>query len=262
MKLESVGGRVEVDAAQLETAVLNAAVNARDAMPEGGTLTLSTRDLTENGKNYVVLSIGDTGVGMPADVVERAFEPFFTTKDIGKGTGLGLSQIHGFAAQAGGRAEICSKEGEGTTISFILPRTRKAVPGAAQAASISKLPKGLRVLLVEDNPQVRDFAEGLLADLGCEVVSANCAEAALDRLAEDGIDLVLSDVVMPGMSGVELAQKVQEDYPKVPILLATGYSDEIVKRGSEFSVLLKPFGAADLSKAMAATLNGSRDAAA
>ena len=127
---------------------------------------------------------------------------------------------------------------------------------------MSKLPKVLRVLLVEDNPQVRDFAVGLIDDLACEEVTAHCAEAALDRLAEDGIDLILSDVVMPGMSGVELAQKVQEDYPTVPILLATGYSDVIVKRGSEFSVLLKPFGAADLSKAMAAILNGSRDAAA
>lgn len=262
VKAESTAGRVEVDAAQLETAVLNAAVNARDAMPDGGTLTLSTRDLSEKGKDYVVLSIGDTGTGMPAEVVERAFEPFFTTKDVGKGTGLGLSQIHGFAAQAGGRAEIRSKEGAGTTISFILPRTGKSIASAAQAASISKLPKGLRVLLVEDNPQVREFAEGLLADLGCDVVTADCAQAALDRLAEDGIDLVLSDVVMPGMSGVELAHTMQETHPRVPILLATGYSDEIVKHGSEFSVLLKPFGAADLSKAMAATLNGSRDAAA
>lgn len=262
VKAESTAGRVEVDAAQLETAVLNAAVNARDAMPDGGTLTLSTRDLSEKGKDYVVLSIGDTGTGMSAEVVERAFEPFFTTKDVGKGTGLGLSQIHGFAAQAGGRAEIRSKEGAGTTISFILPRTGKSIASAAQAASISKLPKGLRVLLVEDNPQVREFAEGLLADLGCDVVTADCAQAALDRLAEDGIDLVLSDVVMPGMSGVELAHTMEETYPGVPVLLATGYSDEIVKHGSEFSVLLKPFGAADLSKAMAATLNGSRDAAA
>jgi len=127
---------------------------------------------------------------------------------------------------------------------------------------MSNLPDGLRVLLVEDNPQVREFAEGLLEDLGCDVVAAESAEDALNQLAADGIDLVLSDVVMPGMSGVELAHKVQEIHPKVPVLLATGYSDEIVKRGSEFSVLLKPFGAADLSKAMAAVLNGNRDAAA
>ena len=126
---------------------------------------------------------------------------------------------------------------------------------------MSKLPEGLRVLLVEDNPQVRDFAEGLLADLGCDVVPAESAEAALARLDDKGIDLVLSDVVMPGMSGVELAQAIRDTHPKVPVLLATGYSDEIVKRGSEFAVLSKPFGAADLSKAMAAVLNGQTRAA-
>jgi PAS domain S-box-containing protein len=255
-------GRVEVDVAQLETAILNAAVNARDAMPDGGSLTLSTRNQCEAGKDYIALSISDTGTGMPREVIERAFEPFFTTKDVGKGTGLGLSQIHGFAAQAGGRAEIRSREGGGTTIIIILPRTQKDLPGAAEAASMSKLPAGLRVLLVEDNPQVREFAEGLLADLGCAVVSTTSAEEALDQLGSDGIDFVLSDVVMPGMSGVELAYRMQEIHPKVPILLATGYSDEIVKRGSEFSVLLKPFGAADLSRAMAAALNSNREAAA
>jgi CheY-like chemotaxis protein len=263
VKLDTeASGRVEVDAAQLETAILNAALNARDAMPDGGTLTLSTRNLCEGEMDHVALSITDTGSGMPTDVAERAFEPFFTTKEIGKGTGLGLSQIHGFAAQAGGRAEIRSREGEGTTITLILPQTDKGLVAATESVVMSKLPEGLRVLLVEDNPQVRDFAEGLLEDLGCRVVSAENGEKALDQLAADGIDLVVSDVVMPGMSGVELAQKVQEIHPKVPVLLATGYSDEIVQHGSEFSVLLKPFGAADLSKAMTAVLNGSRGAAA
>ena len=251
-------GRVEVDVAQLETAILNAALNARDAMPEGGVLTLTTRKITELGRDFVCLSISDTGQGMPADVVERAFEPFFTTKEVGKGTGLGLSQIHGFAAQAGGRAEIKSREGKGTTIVLVLPRTEKPLPSAQHGVVMSKLPQGLRVLLVEDNPHVREFAEGLLADLGCSVVPTDSAEAALARLDEDGIDLVLSDVVMPGMSGVELAQAVRESHPAIPVLLATGYSDEIVRRGSEFTVLSKPFGAADLSKAMASVLNGAR----
>ena len=119
---------------------------------------------------------------------------------------------------------------------------------------IPDLPRGLGVLLVEDNPQVREFAEGLLADLGCKVVSADSAEAALERLKAAEVDLILSDVVMPGMSGVELARRVREDHPLVPVLLATGYSDEILKRGSEFAVLSKPFGAADLSKALSALL--------
>jgi PAS domain S-box-containing protein len=246
--------RVEIDSAQLETAILNAAVNARDAMPEGGTLTLSTRRVHENGADFIALSVRDTGTGMSADVIDRAFEPFFTTKDVGKGTGLGLSQIHGFAAQAGGRAEINSKLGQGTTISFILPKSDKELAATAPGEVIPDLPGGLCVLLVEDNPQVREFAEGLLADLGCRVLSADSAEAALDRLKAEEVDLVLSDVVMPGMSGVELARRVREDHPTVPVLLATGYSDEILKRGSEFAVLSKPFGASDLSKAMSSLL--------
>jgi PAS domain S-box-containing protein len=262
LELAEAVERVEVDVAQLETAILNAALNARDAMPDGGRLTLSTRNLSERGSDFVALSIGDTGEGMSSEVIERAFEPFFTTKEVGKGTGLGLSQIHGFAAQAGGRAEIRSIEGQGTTITLLLPQTDKPLPRAAEAAAMPKLPAGLRVLLVEDSPQVREFAEGLLIDLGCAVVATESAEEALARLATDGFDLVLSDVVMPGMSGVELALELQESHPGVPVLLATGYSDELVKRGSEFSVLLKPFGAVDLSKAMAAVLNGNRDAAA
>ena len=248
-------GRIEIDAAQLETAILNAAVNARDAMPEGGSLTLSTRPIDHGEERFVCLAIKDTGVGMPREVADRAFEPFFTTKEIGRGTGLGLSQIHGFAAQAGGRAEIRSSAGQGTTINIILPRTDKEVATAVEGESMSSLPQGLCVLLVEDNPQVREFAEGLLADLGCEVVTAENGDEALERLASNGIDLVLTDVVMPGMSGVELARRVRQKRPDVPVLLATGYSDEIVKRGSEFAVLAKPFGAADLSKAMTALLD-------
>ena len=246
--------RVEIDSAQLETAILNAAVNARDAMPDGGTLTLSTRPVEEDGAKFIALSVRDTGTGMPPEVIDRAFEPFFTTKDVGKGTGLGLSQIHGFAAQAGGRAEIASASGEGTTIIFLLPMTEKEVAAVIPGETMLDLPQGLCVLLVEDNPQVREFAEGLLIDLGCKVMTAENADQALAHLESGGIDLVLSDVVMPGMSGVELARHVLEDHPGVPVLLATGYSDELLKRGTEFAVLGKPFGAADLSKAMSALL--------
>ena len=251
-------GRVEVDIAQLETAILNAAVNARDAMAGGGTLTLATRNVTEPDEASVRLSISDTGSGMPADIVERAFEPFFTTKDVGKGTGLGLSQIHGFAAQAGGRAEIRSADGEGTTISIILPRTDRRLDAVAAEPAMSELPSGLRVLLVEDNAQVREFAEGLLADLGCQVVPAGSATEALGLLSSEKFDLVLSDVVMPEISGVQLARMIGEEHPQVPVLLATGYSDEILRNGTEFAVIVKPFGAADLSKAMAEVL-ASRD---
>jgi PAS domain S-box-containing protein len=261
LELAPRDARVEVDSTQLENAILNAAVNARDAMPDGGTLTLSTRRLRKGDGEFIALAISDTGAGMPPEVVERAFEPFFTTKEIGKGTGLGLSQIHGFAAQAGGRAEIRSQEGEGTTVTMLLPATDKEVAAATAGTAISALPKGLCVLLVEDNPHVREFAEGLLVDLGCRVVSAETADEALAWLESDGIDLVLSDVVMPGMSGVELARQIRKSARSVPVLLATGYSDEILKNGSEFEVLVKPFGASDLSNAMAAVLSDQERAA-
>ena len=259
LELDRNLGHVEVDIAQLETAILNAAVNARDAMPKGGTLTLATRDLPDTDPPSVRLSIIDTGGGMPADVVERAFEPFFTTKPVGKGTGLGLSQIHGFAAQAGGHAEIHSEPGQGTTISIVLPRTDQDLDVSIEGPAMSELPKGLDVLLVEDNAQVRQFAEGLLADFGCKVVSVDSAKQAIQELDSAEFDIVLSDVVMPEMSGVELARRIRENHPDVPVLLATGYSDEILRTGTEFAVIAKPFGAADLSSAMAELLAG-RDA--
>src|SRR5687767_6723997 len=152
-------GHIEVDLAQLETALLNAALNARDVMPDGGKLTISTMDVVDDGQQFVRISISDTGLGMPARVLERAFEPFFTTKEVGKGTGLGLSQIHGFAAQAGGRAEIASRIGDGTTLRLFLPRTLKPSPEAIEGAVPAAAHPGMRVLLVEDNPHVLAFAE-------------------------------------------------------------------------------------------------------
>ena len=246
--------RVEVDSAQLETAILNAALNARDAMPDGGDITFSTAAATEGEQAFVRLAISDTGGGMPKDVIDRAFEPFFTTKEVGKGTGLGLSQIHGFAAQAGGRAEIASRPGEGTTVTLVLPATDKPLPEGVHDSPGSTIPTGLRVLLVEDNAAVRAFAEGLLRDLGCEVIAADGAEQALKLIETGPIDLMLSDVVMPGMSGLALAREVRKTRPDLPVLLATGYSDEIRNTGSEFAVIAKPFGIGELGTAMAAAL--------
>ena len=262
LDLNASPARVEVDAAQLETAVLNAALNARDAMPDGGTITLATDAASEGDQRFVRLAIRDTGDGMPNDVINRAFEPFFTTKEVGKGTGLGLSQIHGFAAQAGGRAEIASSQGEGTVITLVLPATEKPLPELVEDAPASTIEPGTRVLLVEDNAQVRAFAEGLLRDLGCEVISAEDAEHALKQLETATVDLMLSDVVMPGMSGLALARQVRKTNPALPVLLATGYSDEIRNTGSEFAVIAKPFGIADLSKAIARTLSETGTAAA
>ena len=246
---------VEVDATQLETALLNAAINARDAMQGGGQLTLGTSDTQFQGKGAICITVQDTGSGMPADVLSRVFEPFFTTKDIGKGTGLGLSQIHGFAAQAGGKAEIESEEGNGTTLRIILPRTEKAVHRAPPEERLSPLPKGLKVLLVEDNMQVREFAADLLRDLHCEVVEAADGSEALDKVRAGSFDLVFSDVVMPGLSGLQLADKLGEDQPELPVLLATGYSQELQSDQSRrFAVVAKPYDATMLARAMAAVL--------
>jgi CheY-like chemotaxis protein len=210
----------------------------------------------------VRIAVTDTGTGMPAEVVERAFEPFFTTKERGKGTGLGLSQIHGFAAQAGGRAEILSREGHGTTIALILPASDKAMSVKPDEGEPAEIPAGLSVLLVEDNPQVRDFAQGLLSDLDCQVTAASCADEALSLLETTTVDLVFSDVVMPGMDGVELAQRIRAQKPSLPILLATGYSEEILRKRPEFTVLTKPYRASDLSAAISAELRKQRERAA
>ena len=255
-------GRIEVDTAQLDTALLNAAFNARDAMSGSGRLVISTADIEEGDQHFVRIAVTDTGMGMPQRVIERAFEPFFTTKEVGKGTGLGLSQIHGFAAQAGGRAEIHSREGQGTTVSIILPRSDKELSPSPDHLVISALPKGLTVLLVEDNAPVRQFAESLLEDLGCEVISTASGEEALRLLETTPVDLVFTDVVMPEMSGVDLARKIREVNADVPVLLATGYSDEIIKDRPEFAVLPKPYRPQDLSEAMATLLKKHREQAA
>ena len=254
---------VEVDPAELETALLNAAFNARDAMPDGGRLTLATRRRPHVGSEMAAIELRDTGTGMPPAVLERAFEPFFTTKEVGKGTGLGLSQIHGFAAQAGGGAEIDSRPGEGTVVRILLPASEKAVATADADAPAIALPEGLTVLVVEDNAQVREFARNLLSELKCEVLSAADGREALSILESEEVDVLFSDIVMPGMTGLELAATVRDRHPHLPILLASGYSEEIVGSGPrEFEVLGKPYGGEALSSAIAALLAAARRRAA
>ena len=247
--------RVEVDAAQLESALLNAAINARDAMPEGGRLTLSTANVARGDE--ICIAVADTGEGMKPEVLSRAFEPFFTTKSVGKGTGLGLSQIHGFAAQTGGRAEIESELGEGTTLRIFLPRSGKPLAAAAEGRKRAEGVEGKTILLVEDNDLVRAYAEGVLSDIGYRVISAASADEALAHLAEPApeIDLVFSDIVMPGMSGIELARRVHKRHAGITVLLASGYSDDLIKgAASEFRVMPKPYGPAELAEAVAASL--------
>ena len=245
---------IEVDPGQLEASILNAAVNARDAMPQGGKITLAARAEEIGREKFVRISIADTGLGMPERVRERAFDPFFTTKEVGKGTGLGLSQIHGFAAQAGGYAEIESEEGVGTKVSLLLPLSSKApnqdihvvhqIPGKFDA----------RVLLVEDNDQVRAFAHEVLNDLGCTVLLASDAAQAIAQLETNPVDVVITDVVMPGMNGIELADEISKRWSAVPVILATGYSDELVTKRPEYPCIAKPFTSAHLQEALGAAL--------
>jgi PAS domain S-box-containing protein len=241
----------EVDANQLETALLNAAINARDAMPNGGTLTIRTSNSSGKEGDFVRIDIADSGEGMPGDVLNRAFEPFFTTKPVGKGTGLGLSQIHGFAAQSGGRTELVSRPGEGTTLSLFLPRGHREAAPAQPEVPEAERGDGRTVLLVEDNLHVREFAEHLLADLGYKVLAADSGEEALEILGRERADIVFTDVVMPGMSGIALARTVHERWPDLPVVLATGYSEEIVSgAATDFAILSKPYGADTLAEAL------------
>ena len=243
---------VEVDSTQLETALLNAAFNARDAMPDGGSIVLSTSNRREADRDWICISLQDSGEGMDEAVLARAFEPFFTTKPIGKGTGLGLSQIHGFAAQSGGRAEIRSAPGDGTTISLILPRTDKPLASRPGHAPVTAPDQGLRVLLIEDNDHVREFAATLIAELGHQVRDAESGAAALALLEAEEFDILFSDVVMPGMSGIELARTARDRFPSLRIVLASGYSDEILAgAGAEFDFVHKPYDAQQLGAALA-----------
>lgn len=234
---------VEIDPNGLEAALLNAVVNARDAMPNGGRITLSTSNDKRPEGDGVLLSIRDTGEGIPPDVLKRVFEPFFTTKPIGKGTGLGLSQIHGYALQSGGSARIESEVGKGTVVELWLPRTDNQPLKEAVSEVQAMIPAGLTVLVVEDSEHVRYFARQLLDDLGCEVIEASNGSEALELLKEHDVDLVFSDIVMPGMSGLELATRIRDAYADIPVLLASGYSSKqfIPRDEREFPILRKPY---------------------
>jgi PAS domain S-box-containing protein len=233
-----------VDPAEFETAVLNLVINARDAMPEGGAVTVSARNDLE--RQQVVIRIEDTGIGIPQDVISRVFDPFFTTKPVGKGTGLGLSQVHGFAHQAGGTIEIKSALGEGTTVCICLPRSTAAEQQTLESATRQA---SATVLLVEDNPAVADASAGLLEQLGYTVRWASDAETALAEIEADGIDVVFSDIIMPGkMDGLKLALTIREKNPTLPILLTTGYSESAKHVRSDFPVLRKPYQLHELSR--------------
>jgi two-component system, NtrC family, sensor kinase len=244
---------VRIDPGEFELAILNLAVNAKDAMPGGGTLTLRAKAVTLKGEateeglagDFVAIRVADTGHGIPADILTRVFEPFFTTKEVGKGTGLGLSQVYGFAKQSGGTATVSSTEGRGTAITLYLPRCHEAPaveapPVVAQEASEA----AGTVLLVEDNADVAEVGAGYLRQLGYRVRSVVNAQAAIAALRLDpDVDVVFSDILMPGgMNGLELAREIAERFPGIPVLLTTGYSasaQDAVRQG--VIVLQKPY---------------------
>jgi PAS domain S-box-containing protein len=256
---------VEADPNQFETALVSLAVNARDAMDGEGRLTLSTwlasevppsRSHKGTRGDFVAVSVSDTGAGIEAEVLGRIFEPFFTTKEVGKGTGLGLSQVYGFAKQSGGELHVESEVGQGTTFTLYLP---KAQAKPARLPTVSSAEAGLpepgrrNVLLVEDNTQVGEFAKHLLEDLGYTATWARSAQAALRILEEQAkrFDAVFSDVVMPGMSGMELGQEIRRRWPNLRVILTSGYSHVLAKDGAQgFDLLHKPYSVEGLSKAL------------
>ena len=262
--LAAEGCFVMADVSQLETALVNMVVNARDAMKDEGTLSIAIKGVPclppIRGEPaalgpFVALSIADTGVGIPPDKLIHIFEPFYTTKEVGKGTGLGLSQVYGFAKQSQGDIAVESEIGRGTTFTLYLPRV--AHPQTSDAAAERRLPaaehgRGRRVLVVEDNAEVGAFSTQLLEDLGYETSWAANANEALTLLQDvNGFDVVFSDVVMPGMSGVELGHEIRRRYPGLPVVLTSGYSDVLAEEGRHgFELLQKPYAVEELSRTL------------
>jgi CheY-like chemotaxis protein len=258
--------KTEADPNELESALLNLVINARDATPDGGKLTIETFNahLDEAyasahaevlAGQYMAISVSDTGTGMDAETLSHVFEPFFTTKDQGKGTGLGLSQVYGFVKQSKGHVKIYSEVGEGTTVKMYLPRL--SVDGAdEEATENSDLPEaaaGEVVLVVEDDPDVRAYSVESLRELGYRVLEAKDGPAALQALSSNGrVDLIFSGVVLPGgMSGAEVVAKARESFPHLKALFTTGYSrNAIVHHGrldKGVHLLPKPFSLEDLA---------------
>ncbi len=284
MSLAEDAGAVEVDLGELEMALLNVAVNARDAMPKGGSLAVeigrfdaglvrrpadgaAPEGLT---RNYVAIALRDTGGGMPREVIARAFEPFFTTKELGSGTGLGLSQVYSFATSSGGTATITSEPGAGTCVTLYLPATslpatgkppahaRRDDAGQPPPPDVARRPD--RILLVEDNPDVANVTEMMLRAMGFDVETTDRARKALDLLAATPcrFDLLMTDVVMPdGMTGLDLARGARTRLPSLPIILVSGYNNTVPVGEAEFRLLRKPVPFGELQEAIRSSLKAA-----
>ncbi|SAL47731.1 PAS/PAC sensor hybrid histidine kinase [Caballeronia sordidicola] len=255
----------DADANQLELAVLNLGINARDAMPDGGVLTIhvdqrSAPDETMPPGQYVVIGVSDTGTGIAPELLSRVFDPFFTTKPVGKGTGLGLSQVYGIASQAGGTARIHSEAGKGTTVELWLPlRERREAEAAIPEPDEARSDGDRRILVIEDDVDVRSFLVDCLKMLGYTVTEAAQGRSGLERLHHDNPDLVMVDFAMPGMNGLEVISEVKRTHPRLPVILATGYADVDVskERVDGYAVLRKPFQIGDLARTVKAALMSS-----
>ena len=270
--LDETRAAVLSDRTQLELAILNLAINARDAMVGGGRLTIATRtrDIGDDHElapgRYVELRVGDTGPGMPPEIAERAFDPFFTTKGVGKGTGLGLSQVYGVALQAGGLARIETSPGKGTVVALFLRRSDAPTQGEgldeppAGGAVLAPRPD-VSVMIVDDEAQVRALTCDALTLLGYRALPAESGPAALDALAQETPDVVVMDYAMPGMSGAEAAVQARRLRPGLPIIFASGYADTAAVEaavGPGAVILRKPFNMEELAKAVAAVVSEPR----
>jgi two-component system, NtrC family, sensor kinase len=260
---------LELDPGEWEIALLNIAVNARDAMPGGGRLSVSARNVHVAGGDvpgapqlsgpFVRLMLRDNGAGISPQVAARAFEPFFTTKDVGRGTGLGLSQVYGFARQAGGAALIVPAAEGGTAVTLFLPRARRHQDEAPPTPT-GRRPENApvrRILFVEDNQEVAAITADIIRSLGHEVVHVDRARKALEILisAKTAFQLLITDVMMPdGMDGVQLARQVRRELPSLPIILVSGYTEASLAEASGFRVLRKPLPTQQLAQAIEAEL--------
>ena len=253
------------DATQMEVMILNLAINARDAMAGGGRITISTSNVPKapanlsaelGGGEYVAIAVADTGTGMSPDVMGRAFEPFFTTKEPGRGTGLGLSQLYGFAKQSGGTVRLDSRLGAGTTVTIYLPRTEAEIAAIPTIVPNLHQQSQISVLLVDDDDAVREVCATMLEEIGCRVVAVDGAAPALEQLRKEAFSILLTDVAMPGVSGVELADQAREIRPEMPVLFATGYADlqSFGEKLSDETVIKKPYRLAEIAARLHAVI--------
>jgi CheY-like chemotaxis protein len=260
------------DANQLESALLNLAINARDAMPDGGRLTIETANVQLDqayaslhedvqAGEYVAVSVSDTGIGMPPEVLEKALDPFFTTKPVGEGTGLGLSVIYGFTKQSRGHMRIYSEVGRGTTVRLYLPRALQDAIDLKPVAIETPRGHGETILVVEDDATVRSIISDVLRDLGYNVLTAADARFAIPLLqSEEAIDLLISDVILPHVNGRKLAETARTLRPALKVLFVSGYSEDAIVRGdlieAGMDMLTKPFALDTLGAKVHAMING------